>query len=340
VIPTPTPADQGRLPLVRVRHPCRDAAEFHARFAGAITAGGVFVPTSGTRPVGSRVELVLELRDGTAVRGEALAVDSAEQGGGPGLTFRFVRLFEGSLQLEPPAAAERAAVAPGAAGPALTPSSFEELFTPAEREELLRRGAVVEEGPAGVETEQTIDVPLRRDVLEVRDATDDTERQRAARIRGRRVRYAAAGVAALVVVGAATYRLVAGEAERSVAAHLAAADARLAEGRIAGGGDAALDHLVAARGLDAADPAVRERLRLVADKLEQLADLALARGDFAEAAVHLTAATQAAPDRKRLHVRLGQIARTRGRAQGEPSAPGADHGTGPSTGLRTSARPQ
>lgn len=331
MIPAPHASDRARLPVVRVRHPCRDAAEFQARFAGAIAARGVFVPTARARPVGTRVELVLELRDGTAVRGEALAVDSAEQGGGAGLTYRFVRLFEGSVQLETPVPAGEGPAAPGIA------PAFEELFSPEEQRELLAGGAVVEEGPAGAETEETLDVPLRRDVLDVRDAAEDAERRRSARVRRRRVRFTTAGTTALVVVAIVAYLTARLQAERSVDAHVAAADARLADGRLAGGGDSALDHLVAARGLRPGDPAVRERLRLVADKLEELADRALARGDYAEAAVHLTAATQAEPDRKRLHVRLGELARTRGRARDAP-VPEAD-GRTPRAGATNPASP-
>jgi hypothetical protein len=216
--------------------------------------------------------------------------------------------------------------------------TFAELFSPEEQRELLEGGAVVEEGPAGVALERTIDVPLRRDVLEVRDAADEAERRRAACVRRRRIRFSVAGIAALVVVGVATWLFASGQAERAFDARVAAADARLADGRVAGGGDSALDHLVAARALRPDDPAVRERLRLVADKLEELAERALARGDWAEAAVHLTAATQADPERKRLHLRLGEIARGRGRppraASGAAAAERRD--ASPSTGLRTS----
>jgi hypothetical protein len=300
--------DPVRLPLVRVRHPCRDAAEFRARFAAAVAAQGIFVPTRHPRPAGARVELVVELRDGTALRGEALAVDSAVQGSsGPGLTFRFVRLFEGSLDLEAPAPAAAPSVAATAAS-----ESFQELFTPEEQRELLQGGGVVEESPQGVESEDTLDVPLRGDVVELRSAADEEDRRREAGARRRRARLAAGPIVAVAVAVLAAYLAVARHAELEIDAHVSSADERFADGRLSGGGDSALDHLVAARSLRPHDPAVRERLRLVADKLEELADRALARGDYVEAAVHLAAATQAEPERKRLHVRLGEIVRIRG----------------------------
>jgi hypothetical protein len=278
-------AGRGRLPIVRVRLPCADPAEFDLRFAAA-AAQEMFIPSARARPAGARVELVLELRDGSAIRGEALALDARPGGDGKaGVTFRFVRLFEGHLPLDD-----------------------------GEQHELLGAGAVVDEVPAGAEPEQTIDVPLRRDVLEARAATERSERERAARRRGARARLAGAG-AALVLLATGVAHVVAGDrAQRELDAHVAIADGRLAEGRLAGGGDTALDHLVAARALRPDDARVRERLRLVADKLEELAELALARGDYAEAAVHLTAASQADPLRRSVHVRLGEIARTRGRA--------------------------
>jgi hypothetical protein len=301
---------RAHLPVVRVRLPCADGAEFERRF-GAAAAQGISVPTARARPVGARVDLVIELRDGTAIRGEALAVDATPGQSGKGVTFKFVRLTEGHLPLDETDEFVMPSLTPA---PGIGGGAFEQLFTPAERRELMGGGAVVEEAPAGGEPEPTIDVPVRRDVLEARAAGERDGRERAARRRLARLRLAGAGVA-LATAAALAVHLVAGDrAQQKLDAHLALADERLAEGRLAGGGDTALDHLVAARTLGPDDARVRERLRLVADKLEELADVALARGDWAEAAVHLTAASQAEPQRRSVHLRLGEIARSRGRS--------------------------
>jgi hypothetical protein len=319
--------------VVRVRHPSRDPADFHARFGAAIAAQGLFVPAARSRPAGTRVELILELRDGSAVRGEALAVDGARDASGSGVTFRFVTLSEGSVPLEPPRPRE----APSSAAPAAPPLQ-EPLGAPEQRDPL--PGAEVVEEGTGISAEETIDVPLRRDVVELRGATEELERQRGAALRHRRVRIAAAAAAAAAVAALGAYLVLLRQAEQQLDAHVASADERLADGRLAGGGDSALDHLVAARGRRPDDPRVRERLRLVADKLEELADRAFARGDYAEAAVHLTAASQAEPARRRIHVRLGEIARMRGRPPQDRAEPSTAPGTPSSAGGRTVAPPE
>jgi hypothetical protein len=153
------------------------------------------------------------------------------------------------------------------------------------------------------------------------------------------VRLVAAGAVAAALAALGAYLFLLRQAEQQIDARVASADERLADGRLAGGGDSALDHLVAARGRRPDDPRVRERLRLVADKLEELADRALARGDYAEAAVHLTAAAQAEPERRRVHLRLGEIARMRGRPPQDGTAPPAA-GASSSAGERTVAVPE
>ncbi|MGB8932831.1 MAG: hypothetical protein WCC48_16420, partial [Anaeromyxobacteraceae bacterium] len=91
-------------------------------------------------------------------------------------------------------------------------------------------------------------------------------------------------------------------------AELRLADQRLREGRLAGGGDSALDHLLAAKGAQPADPRVAARLTLVADKFEQLGAGALTRQNFGEAAVHFEAALKADPARESARKRLAEIA--------------------------------
>ena len=85
-----------------------------------------------------------------------------------------------------------------------------------------------------------------------------------------------------------------------VAALLATADRRIAEGRLAGGDDAALTYLDAARELAPGDPRVEERLELLADTFEAFCTRALKREDLVEARVHLAAAEKAAPGRPSL----------------------------------------
>jgi len=82
-----------------------------------------------------------------------------------------------------------------------------------------------------------------------------------------------------------------------VEAEIAKADRRISEGRlVAEGGDDALDHLLAARALDPANPGVRERLHAIADKYQQLADQALAAASLTEAAAELQTVVSAEPD--------------------------------------------
>ncbi len=62
-------------------------------------------------------------------------------------------------------------------------------------------------------------------------------------------------------------------------------------------GDGALGHLARARAIQSDHPGVTERLGALAAKFEEMADSAIASGDFAEAAAHLDAALIAEPGR-------------------------------------------
>jgi len=95
------------------------------------------------------------------------------------------------------------------------------------------------------------------------------------------------------------------EDSAAMAAQLTLADERIAAGRLAGpSGDEALDHLLSARALRPNDPRVMERLNALAAKFEQLGDLALERGDAAEAAAHYQGAVLAEPGRSKASSRL------------------------------------
>lgn len=94
----------------------------------------------------------------------------------------------------------------------------------------------------------------------------------------------------------------------AIAAQLTLADERIAAGRLAGpSGDEALDHLLSARALRPDDPRVMERLNALAAKFEQLGDLALERGDAAEAAAHYQGAVLAEPGRSKASSRLKEL---------------------------------
>jgi hypothetical protein len=99
-------------------------------------------------------------------------------------------------------------------------------------------------------------------------------------------------------------------AATKLAETLRLADARIASGRLAGaGGDTALDHLVAARGLSPGDARVTARLGLLAEKFEQLGDHALRRKNLAEARIHYESALRAEPGREGARRALSEIGR-------------------------------
>ena len=97
--------------------------------------------------------------------------------------------------------------------------------------------------------------------------------------------------------------------------HLRDAAARIADGKLVGrGGDAALDHLLAAKTLAPADPQVLAQLRALAETFEKLGDGALAANDLGEAATHFQAAVTAEPDRASAKTKLTDVEnRARGR---------------------------
>jgi serine/threonine protein kinase len=101
-----------------------------------------------------------------------------------------------------------------------------------------------------------------------------------------------------VVVYVALSRGHAGEGvSAQVQAELALADQRIADGKlVASGGDDALAHLLAARKLDPANAAVRDRLHALAEKYQQLADAALKADSLAEAAAQLQVVLDAEPE--------------------------------------------
>jgi hypothetical protein len=122
--------------------------------------------------------------------------------------------------------------------------------------------------------------------------------------------FAIAVVAAVAIGGTvASRKAETARRERArIDALLRVADQRLLEGRLAAAkGDSALDHLLEAKGAAPDDERVVTRLKLLADKFEQLGDRALARKNQREAAVHFKATLMADPTRARAREKLDDI---------------------------------
>ncbi len=103
-----------RLPALRVKLPCDDEKDFYARLADTVAEKGLRVPTANLRPIGTRVRIVLEFRDGRTVSGAGI-VDAHVEGARAAMNVRIVK-FERSR----PGGAGAPALTP-APGPALTP---------------------------------------------------------------------------------------------------------------------------------------------------------------------------------------------------------------------------
>ena len=325
--------DPAAPPIVRLKIPCSDEREFRERFAPKYVASGIFVPTARPRSIGTRLHLKIELRDGRiGVSGDAMVTGQTTSGPGkrPGMTLRLTGLHPGSIQFElspvggagPPVASAPRPVGVEAE-PADEPAPLhQELFGP--EDEPLDAGAAakplevgtrevkfklketpkapppaVTPAPAGAEPEPT-PAPL---AVKARWRVGS----------GRRPVVIAAIAMAVAVGGAvAAASAVAARAAKArdaeVAEEVRLADARILEGRLAGGGgDTALDHLLTAKDLASGDARVTSRLRLLADKFEQFGARAMARGDLREAAVHYQAAVRADPKREGARQKLRDI---------------------------------
>lgn len=333
--------------VVRLKIPCADRREFLEKFAPRYAQSGVFVPGGRPRPVGSRIHLKLEFRDGTVgVSGDALVTGqgTVEK---PGMVLRFTALHPGSIQFE---------LSPVAGpGPALTPVPGETARAP----ETPAKGELVDElfGPDMLEDEPTGSAkPLEVRTGKVKLKLKETPREPgapaatpvedlppiapepvparvqappqvfeptparpfpappAATTRGMRfgVAVAALGLGVMVAVGLAVAGAFASrqstERAERLEAEVKAADARMLEGRLTRPqGDSALDHLLAARDLSAGDARVASRLKALADTFEQLGNRAAARGDLREAAIHLEAAVKADPGRAEAARKLDEV---------------------------------
>jgi hypothetical protein len=280
--------------MLRVKIPCRDEGDFWARLADHVAKNGLRIPAEVPRPVGARVRVGLEFKDGRTLSGDAIVDGHVALDAGRGMSVRFVRLDRD----EPVGPAEPALAA---AAPPPLPARDE----PLDEEELF--GDLEEAAaPADLNTSAEMAAEVAR---------------HGARLRRLAIGIAAAAVAVAVAGTAIARRAGPGE-EARVAAHVAAADRLLAEGRLVGDGGA-LERLLAAQRLRPGDPATSERLSRAADLLERLGATALERGDLAVAAIHLADARRAAPDRPSIQAKLAAVERARVAAARLPAPPAA-----------------
>lgn len=325
-------AETAPIPSYRLKLPCAGEQEFREKFQHRYVEKGIFVPSERPKPVGTRVKLKLEIRTGAVlVSGDGMVTAIVKPGGQakPGMTVRLTALHPESIRfpLSPGrGAAETAggqppplrAVPPGATPPPLPHASVhEELF--GFDEEPPVEAAHAAEPDEGVSAMTDHAIPVADLGMLAPESPRETPPPAAAprparRLPSRRVLLAAAGglvlVAAVAIGSTISARSARVERERAakVDEQLRLADQRLLEGRLASArGDSALDHLLEAKTLAQDDERVATRLKLLADKFEQLGDRAIARKNPREAAVHYKATLMADPTRAKARERLDAI---------------------------------
>lgn len=289
---------QTGVPDLRLKIPCDDEQDFYARLADHVAERGLRIATDEQRPIGTRVTVALELRNGGTLTGEGIIDAHLRMDARSGVNVRVLR-FAGGRGRAPSRASSTAAPEEDAALPVGDEPLGELLFADVSE--------VAPEAPPAMFGSVTTSGEIVAAV-----------RSRAARVQ----RAAIAMAAAAVVVGAAGLAVVRWHRPAGpevAAAHVEAADRLLAEGRLTGDGGA-LEHLLAAKRLRPDDAATSRRLSRVADLLEGLASRALERGDLAVAAIHLAAAGLAAPDRASIRAKLDAIAK-RTSANESPAPP-------------------
>jgi hypothetical protein len=350
-------------PVVRVRLPCSSLREYRATLASHHAVQGIFIPSgrSRPRPVGSRLQLKIELGDRTlAYAGAAVVVAVADAHGRPGLILNLEEVGgaarDGAIAaIELPARAGPAATAaPGRPprwdwpsdqifatdDPARWPVGPEPADAAGLEEveaELIEPGVPERPtGPAGVGPQHLAARAPPALAAAPERSTPPPRAGRAAAPRRLGRTLAVVLVASVVVPcvagGAALvrhHRRRAAASEAEVSRVLLLADERLVAGRLVlPRGDSALDHLLAARKLRPEDGRALARLELLADTFEALAGRALLRGDLEEAAAHLAGAVRADPRRDRARAELeGVEARRRTRQPPQPHAAGGGWGT-------------
>ncbi|HSN13051.1 MAG TPA: hypothetical protein VLT61_00365 [Anaeromyxobacteraceae bacterium] len=284
--------------------PCEDERDFYARLADRIAANGLRIPVGRPRPVGTRMAVTLEFRNGQTLGAEGV-IDAHVQldPARAGVNVRRHRLDRGAGAPAPTPPPRAPPPPPSPAGPpALGLDRDEPLLhdSSALVESLFDEVAPGTAGSPGDAQFQTGSAEL---IAQVRHRTA-------------RAQWAAIAVAALALVLAiAAYALLGrsggpAAAKQAVAAHLEAADRLFAAGRLTGA-DGALEHLLLAKQLSPADPETDARLRRAADVLESLGTRALERGDGAVASIHLAAAKLADPARQSIRVKMERVERLR-----------------------------
>jgi hypothetical protein len=312
-----------RLPIIRVKLPCKDEPEFQARLAPNIASKGVFVSPPTLLAIGSHLKVKLEFAGGAVgVSGEAVVVKHLPSGKRTGMTLHLVHLDADSVQfpLRP-----LPGTAPPAPAPAPPPKKKTDprltaaaLFDDNSSDLLLQLRAPPPPAPpspavrpAPAPALASVIVAQETAPAPARDAAPIEDNATVARKKPSRKTLVIAAICVVIVAAGAGLGYFFGTERKddsALNAKIALADQRLAAGRLAGpGGDEALDHLLAAKVLKADDARVKERLTALADKFEQLGDMALTRGDSAEAAAHYQGAVLADPRRTKPAQRLKEI---------------------------------
>lgn len=295
------------LPELRVKVPCDDERDFHARFRGPLAANGVRIPTERGLAVSTRVAVALMFRDGDAVRVEGVVATHLMLGGRSAVRVRLPSLE----RLEDARAGVRELEEDEPLGGTPPPRSA----ALSEDEPLEHAAYVRPEEPLADEPIGELDVlpPSPDAPADPLDTSGEIVALLNRRI-GRARRAALVLVAlALAVVGVSGYVINrqlgrAATPEAAISAHLQAADGLVAAGRLTGE-EGALAHLLEAKRLGPDDAGIEARLSRLADRLETLGARALGRADLAVAAIHLEAAQLAAPERPSIRAKLSALAK-------------------------------
>jgi hypothetical protein len=270
---------------LRVKVPCDDERDYFARLADHVAQRGLRVPTEHQRPIGTRLQVALEFRNGEVLRGDAVVDAHVQLDTRSGVNVRFLHLERAERRAPPP-------VAPAPPLPAAPPWSGLAPATPL----------------AGAPLDDDHEVLPSGDPLVTSGEVAASVHRRVARIQ--RATLAVVALAAVFAAGGYAVARHLGiwiTPEARVAALVRSADRCLLEGRPTGK-DGALEHLLAAKRLRPDDAATNARLTRLADMFEGLGGRALERGDLPVASIHLETARLAAPDRASIRAKQDALA--------------------------------